>query len=375
MNPLKISFPHMGDYHLPISGLLEELFPNAEILPPPPTTQKTVELGARSSPDFVCSPFKYNMGNFIQALESGANVLFQTGMGCRYGYYGEVQEQILKDMGYEFEFVCLSRGGARPLAAFQSCKRLNPNLTVVAALKALLLAVERIRVMDRLDYILRERIGFEAQSGSFEREKKQMLGELMRSGTVPEMSRIFRKYRDIYYSIDVNMPKSILRVGIIGELFTLMDPFSNHYLEKQLAKSGIAVSRKMSVSFLLFGKNDRKTLGKTGGYLQHTVGANGIDSVAQCRQYARKGYDGILHIKSFGCTPELNAQPALMNISRDMDIPILHLSFDTQTSETGVQTRLEAFADMIKMKRERDYEKSSQPGSGRGLYFHQRRFY
>lgn len=371
---LKISFPHMGDYHVPIAGFLEELFPGAEVFPAPPITQKTVELGGRYSPDFVCSPFKYNIGNFIESLEKGANVLLQTGMGCRYGYYGEVQEQILKDMGYEFEFICLSRDKARPLDAYNTFRRLNPRLTPSAILHALVIAAARILIMDRLDYTLRERVGFEICEGAFERAKEGLLAELAGSGTLPALSRVYKKYRAVYRSIETQMPDDPLRVGIVGELYTLMEPFSNHRLEKQLASAGVLVSRKMSVSFLLFGKHDRLSLRRSRGYLRHTVGANGVDSVAQSKKYAREGYDGILHIKSFGCTPELNAQPALINISRDCAIPILHLSFDTQTGDTGLQTRIEAFADMIKMKRERSNDESGQPGGRCGIHLHQGRY-
>ncbi|MCL2367478.1 MAG: hypothetical protein FWC72_00635, partial [Oscillospiraceae bacterium] len=117
-----ISFPHMGDYHRPIRRLLEYLFPEAQVRPPPPITKETAALGARHSPDFICEPFKYNMGNFIQALEGGANRLFQTGTGCRYGYYGELQEQILRDLGYDFDFICLNRERARPRLAYQTLR-------------------------------------------------------------------------------------------------------------------------------------------------------------------------------------------------------------------------------------------------------------
>ena len=113
---MRISFPHMGDYHLPIRAFLQRLYPEAEVRPAPPLTRETAALGARHSPDFICEPFKYNMGNFIEALEDGANTLFQTGTGCRYGYYGELQRQILEDLGYDFDFVCLNRKKPAPTA-------------------------------------------------------------------------------------------------------------------------------------------------------------------------------------------------------------------------------------------------------------------
>ena len=85
-----ISFPHLGDYHVPIKFLLTKLT-KCKVIQAPPITKKTIELGSKYSPDFVCVPFKYNLGNFIEALDNGANILIQAGGGCRYGYYGELQ--------------------------------------------------------------------------------------------------------------------------------------------------------------------------------------------------------------------------------------------------------------------------------------------
>ena len=39
-------------------------------------------------------------------------------------------------------------------------------------------------------------------------------------------------------------------------------------------------------------------------------------------------------------------------ISNEYEIPVLYLSFDAEDNEVGVDTRLEAFYDMIKRKKE-----------------------
>ena len=41
----------------------------------------------------------------------------------------------------------------------------------------------------------------------------------------------------------------------------------------------------------------------------------------------------------------------LQNISRDYHIPVLYLSYDMQGSDTGLDTRLEAFYDMLERKK------------------------
>ena len=75
-------------------------------------------------------PFKYNLGNFIEALELGANTLLQAGGGCRYRYYAEVQETILKDLGYDFELIQIIGSDSLSFKeAFSIFKKLNSTLT------------------------------------------------------------------------------------------------------------------------------------------------------------------------------------------------------------------------------------------------------
>ena len=60
-----------------------------------------------------------------------------------------------------------------------------------------------------------------------------------------------------------------------------------------------------------------------------------------------------MHLKSSGCTPEIDVMPVLQRLSRDYHVPVLFLSYDSQTSDTGLDTRLEAFYDMIAMRKAR----------------------
>ena len=96
----------MGNYAHVLKDLAQLV--NCDVMLPPPITRRTLELGAQHSPEFVCVPFKYNLGNFIEVLDAGAEVLIQAGGGCRFSYYGEVQETILRSLGYEFGFVQIS---------------------------------------------------------------------------------------------------------------------------------------------------------------------------------------------------------------------------------------------------------------------------
>lgn len=350
-----ISFPHMGNYRIPIECLVKFILGNCKIQPAPPITKRTLELGSRYSPEFVCAPFKYNMGNFIEALEAGADVLLQAGGGCRYGYYGEIQQQILKDLGYDFEFIQLMGGDANLNTIYQTLRRLGCELPMHKIAYYLLLGFRMVSIIDKTESYIRENIGFQRRENSFEHLHGEFLQALKAVDDFHSLNSVYREYDRGFREIAVDKPADCLRVGMVGELYSLMEPFSNFFMEKELAKNKMVVSRYTTVTYLLFEKARQrgKVLAEAGNYLKFPIGADGTESVARSKTLAEKGYDGIIHVKPFGCTPEVNAMPMLQNIGADYKIPILYFSFDSQTSETGVKTRLEAFNDMIVMRKEK----------------------
>jgi hypothetical protein len=48
------------------------------------------------------------------------------------------------------------------------------------------------------------------------------------------------------------------------------------------------------------------------------------------------------------CMPEVTVRPILEKIRQENSIPFLSLSLDEQVAEAGINTRLEAFADVVK---------------------------
>jgi len=367
-----LSFPHMGDYHVPIRGLLQNLFPQDEIRPAPPITKKTVALGARYGPEFICEPFKLNLGNYIEALEHGATILLQTGTGCRYGYYSRLQEEILRDLGYDFTFLHLSRKNAYPLRAYKTLKSVGMECGVLGTGLQVARTIYAIHTMDKLADFLRKHQATSEHGAQMPKLYQDFLLELENVESFRDIFRLSKNYGQKLKNLANTACHSPIKVGIVGDLYTVMEPSANAHVEAFLIERGIEIHRKMSVSFLLGGSKKRKIFRKSEGHLAHHIGANGTDSVLQTLDYAEKGFDGIIQLKSFGCTPELNAAPALQQISREFEVPVLQLSFGTHQSETGLYTRLEAFCDILEMRKQAN-ERDAQPRRGHRLDFNQRR--
>ncbi len=349
-----LSFPHLGNYHVPIAFIANKLL-RKNIMKAPAMTKKTLEIGSRYSPDSVCVPFKYNVGNFIESLERGANILVQAGSGCRYGYYPEVQEQILRDLDYQFDFITIIPGDNITVwTIYKKIKQINPRLNIAKYLYYMYFAHKMILIIDWAEDFVNRNIGFVEEKKTMEQLFSDLLIELDQIEKITDIKKIKKKYKHKFQTIKINKPPDYLKVAIVGEVYIAIEEFSNCYIKKQIAKMGVEVTSPITASYILFRKKSfhKKLITMAGKYLTYAIGADGTDSVAKTKKYAEMGYDGIIHVKPFACMPEVNAMPMLQQVSKDYQIPILYLSFDSQTSEAGVTTRLEAFYDMIKMRKE-----------------------
>lgn len=350
-----IAFPQMGNYDVPARFLFSHIL-KAQIMSAKKITKNTIEIGTKYSPDFVCTPFKYTLGTMIECLENGANVVMQFGGGCRYGYYSELQEQILKDLGYNFKYINLiSAGKANVKNIYHEIKSINGKLNIIKSLYYLLITKKMVKYMDKVDDYIRHNIGFEENSGDFEKLNNKMLKEFSKVNSLCGLNKVYRKYFKLIKKVKINKPTNCLKVGIIGELYTIMEPFANYYLERELANYNIEITRFTNVHYLLFekGKKIKKYLKDTKDYIKYKMGADASDNIARTLEMCKDGYDGIIHIKSAFCTPEIGAMPIINKICDEYDVPIIFFSFDSNTSEVGIKTRLEAFYDMIEMRKKR----------------------
>lgn len=355
MNKKILTFPHVGDYSVPIKYLLTHIV-DVDVMVAPKITNTTIEIGTKYSPEFVCTPFKYTLGTFIEALENGANILLQGGGGCRYGYYCELQEKILQDLGYDFTYINLvTKGKANPKKIYREFKKIDSNFKVIKALYYFFITKQMVKYMDKIDHYIRANIGFEIKKGSFEKLKEKMLNSFIKVRNPFSLFFLYRKYLKKFKKLKINKPSKPIRVGLIGELYTIMEPFANYNLERELAIFGIEIKRYTNAHYLLFEKKKgmKKYLRYAKEYVKYPMGADAMDNVGRTKYLCKHGYDGVIHIKSSFCTPEIGAMPIINKICKEYEVPVIFMSFDSATSEVGIKTRIEAFYDMIEMRKKK----------------------
>ena len=154
-------------YYDPAFKFFCEQVLDVDYLPLPEATRAASEVGVQNSSDYVCTPFKHILGDFAEALDLGADILIQFGGPCRLGYYGELQESILRDMGYEFIMMNFARGIELGYIGWakEVLKTVNPNIDVPHGVVKLKAVAKMIEHLDSLRDFYLANAGFEVERG------------------------------------------------------------------------------------------------------------------------------------------------------------------------------------------------------------------
>lgn len=308
---MKVSLPHMGEYSRIIAQELQSRL-GWDIILPPPNSSRSLSLGASQLNELICLPAKVTLGNMIEACQAGATDLMQfdsCGL-CRLKSYYLLQQQALNRLGYRVKVHPLQLG---LVATPRSLRRVDPSVSWGQAYKAFY-------------YALRAIIKYEPQQPS--------------DGQSP-------------------------RIGIVGEIYSVLDSFVNHNLFDKLQKLGCFVHNSIPLSYFAFkrlyrwGWMKRKDMDNTvlrqaqkAGHelFPKNIGGHGNESIIHTIYYGMMGYDGVVHVAPFPCMPEFTVASVMDEVAHHYNTACLRLTFDQHSADAGLVTRLEAFVDMLKRK-------------------------
>jgi len=356
---MKVTFPHMGK----LDRVFMDLFARTGVdyLVPPKTSAKTMQLGLRYSPEFACLPLKVTIGNFIEALEAGADTLLMAGgIGpCRFGYYAEIQKCILQEAGYKFDMIVVEPPALGWKQFIDSLRRLAPGKSIYQIWQLVKVGFGKARIMDELEkYALKYR-AYEVNRGDTTKAYKRALDILDPAVTEEEILKAKDEAFKVLESVEKDMQRDVVKVGIVGEFYVLLEPFVNFDIEEYLGNMGVSLERSVYLTDWIspssknpvMGIPDEEVAKAAKPYLNHFVGGEGLPSVGHTVIYANEGLDGVVQLFPFTCMPDTIAKSILPQVSRDLDIPFISFVIDEQTGRAGIVTRLEAFIDLLASKK------------------------
>ena len=359
---MKVTFPHMGNQYIASKVLLEEL--GVDVVVPPQCSRETLNIGTKHSPETICLPLKLNIGNIIESIGGGADTVVFTGScgPCRFGYYTVVQKEILEELGYDIDFLLLDPPQGDYKSFFNRIYQLAGTSNPYKILKALRKAVKILYQVDELDKALRYKRPRQKKMGMADFYYNELHREVRNVHGYKETYELIKKQTQSIMEIEEEINRDILKVGIVGEIYTLIEPFVNLDLERKLGEMGVEIEKSLEISRWLTEHLFLNPLKLTmeGGtkkaakpYLKTIIGGHARETIGYAVEYGKRGFDGFIQIYPLTCMPEIVAQSILPTVEKDFDIPYLCLIVDEMTGEAGYTTRLEAFIDLLRRRKER----------------------
>ncbi len=353
----KVTFPHLGPYSPAFALLLTEL--GHEVILPQRPSKQTLTLGSAYGPEFACIPLKILLGTYIEALEKGADLILTSGgVGpCRAGLYASIQKEILENLGYKCDMIVLEPIRRRPWQLLQAIHRLNVARRPPWKLAEIVLRTwTMIKALDALEHRLHWTRPRELRPGTADAVYKAGVESISQEHTRAGIAAQGRQALAAMAQVPVDADRDPIRIGIVGEIYVLMEPAANLEIERILGELGVEVHRAMFLTGWTAENVVREGRRVQAGaaarpYLGEMVGGHGQESIGHTILFAQEGLDGVVQLAPFTCIPEIVAKAILPAVSDDFDIPVISFFLDEQTGEAGFRTRLEAFVDLLSRRR------------------------
>jgi predicted nucleotide-binding protein (sugar kinase/HSP70/actin superfamily) len=356
---MKVTFPHMGN--ILIYQKLFESFGH-EVIPPPRPSQRTINLGVKYSPEFACFPYKVLLGSYIESLELGADTIVTSGGSgpCRAGFYGEVHYKTLQHLGYNPRFIVFDDYWRNPGQFWRNIRAIKAGASWETAFRKVWTVYRLAGALDSLQKQVELNRCYEVDKGGFNRAFAAIEGRFAREAyRASDVRRLLRESRALLNSIPCReFPEHRkLRVGIVGEIYVVMETAVNMNLAQALNNLGCEVTRSMYISDWVDhnlypkcfpNKSGAKLVRDSRPYVEIGIGGHEQHNIGSIIKYKRHNFDGVIHLLPFACLPELVTQSIIPRLTRDLRIPILSLAIDEQTGGANNLTRIEAFVELLR---------------------------
>lgn len=357
---MKVTFPYMGS---PL--IYEKLFEllGHEVITPPRPSLKTINYGVKYSPEFACFPLKVILGTYLEAIEMGADTIVTSGGNgpCRAGYYGEAQKKILQNMGYNVDFIIFDEPKRDFKGFMENVLKIKGDNSWTDVIRSVHTVYKMAKSMDKIERIIEEKRAYECNKGEFSKAWNEILAlykkiKMPKDVLLAEKEAI-KKLNSI--SVRKVSESDRIKIGIVGEIYVVMEPSINNSIEEVLNGFGVEVERSHYISEWIDNnlipfkeqKKEHEILKKAEKHIEIIIGGHAKQSIGTILDFKDRGFDGVIHLKPFGCLPELVSQSIIDKITRQYDFPVISLSIDEQVATANLLTRLEAFIDVVKNKK------------------------
>lgn len=139
-----------------------------------------------------------------------------------------------------------------------------------------------------------------------------------------------------------------LQIVVVGYPYAIYDDYINGRILSLLEKENVRVYTQDMLSDKILNRQARNLPKSMFWYFSNRAVYGALHFMQQ------KNIDGIIHITAFACGPDSIVDRLLeIEARRHGQMPYLSIAVDEHTGDAGVRTRVEAFLDMLRFRRDK----------------------
>ena len=210
--------------------------------PSPDSDDRTLELGGRYSSGEECLPARVTLGDFLKITEQPDFVPEKTAFfmptadgPCRFGQYATYIRKVLRDIGLEevMVFSPTSRDGYEGIGE-------QVNELMRTAFRGLICG-------DILRKMVQKIRPYEVNKGDADKAHAQALAKVEKvleqpgvphEKRIKQLIKVMTEARDNFRSIPAEYSRKRPLIGVVGEIFCRLTPFTNDYLIRKIEQFG-----------------------------------------------------------------------------------------------------------------------------------------
>ncbi|MHA2186289.1 MAG: acyl-CoA dehydratase activase-related protein, partial [Promethearchaeota archaeon] len=246
-----LSFPNMGPSVIAFKTLFEQL--DIKVVLPDPTNREAIKIGVKHSPEFVCFPFKSTLGDFVSAINKGADTLVMAiDCGpCRFGFYHAVQERLLHDMGYkDVNIIPLDQADLLTFNWVKALQEVSGKKDLFAYskyVKAIIFFLKKAKLLNDIQTAEGLFRAYEHNQGDTTDVLNNILNKLDQANALKELRNFKKVIKEDFNKIDVDKTKVPLKVTLSGEIHISLEPFVNVDIRRKLGEMGVEIHQFLSL--------------------------------------------------------------------------------------------------------------------------------
>ncbi|PUU89587.1 MAG: hypothetical protein CI947_1655 [Halanaerobium sp.] len=140
--------------------------------------------------------------------------------------------------------------------------------------------------------------------------------------------------------------EEVVDIALIGYVYNVYDQYINMDIINKLKEMGVRVHTFSMVSEDIIEKELAEL--RKPMFWEFT---NKLYGAAE-HYFKKQEIDGVIHLTAFGCGPDSMLGQILEIDAKDYDKAFMTLRIDEQTGESHIITRIEAFIDLLRLKKE-----------------------